>query len=186
MSLRATLLRDLGRQWQAAGRTGTPTGTLQILIGCANHKFLPVVLVRLAAALHTTPLRPLAMVLSFVNQAVFGVEVALRADIGPGLYFPHTGGIVLGPNRIGRDATIYHGVTVGAQTLDFAYSSTERPTIGDFVVIGSGAKVLGGLTIGDGAVVGANAVVVGDVAPGAAVGGVPAKPLSRSRTDSNE
>lgn len=173
-SLRDVLLADLMRQWRAAGSTATPSSWSQIARSLGNHKYLPVVLVRLARAASDRRLGPVAKVLSFVNQAVFGVEAAIRSDIGPGLYFPHTGGIVLGAARIGSGATIYHGVTLGAAVLDVAYTESLRPTLGDEVVVASGAKVLGGVTLGDGAVVGANAVVVKDVEPYAVVGGIPA------------
>ena len=98
----------------------------------------------------------------------------MRCEIGPGLCFPHTVGTVIGALRIGRDAVIYHGVTLGAKEMDFGYDSKARPIIGDNVVIGSGAKVLGGITIGNNVIVGANAVVVESVPDNVVVGGVPA------------
>ena len=176
-SLRTLLLADLARQWQAAERTGTPTSWADIVRGLGNLRFLPVVLYRLAWACGKRGWSIPARVLSFVNQVVFGVEIALRLEIGPGLYIPHSGGIVLGATRIGARATIYHGVTVGAAVLDTGYDPERRPTVGDDVVLAAGAKVLGGITVGDGALVGANAVVVDDAPPMTVLGGVPARVL---------
>jgi len=89
----------------------------------------------------------------------------------------HTQGTVLGAASIGKNATIYHQVTLGAVTMDFAYTSALRPIVGDGVVIGVGAKVLGGLTLGNGSMVGANAVVLQNVPAGHVAIGVPAKIL---------
>jgi serine O-acetyltransferase len=177
MPLKSVLLADLGRQWAAAGRPDQPATWLDVLRAVGNLRFAPVVLCRLAGACEARRWRLPARTFSFVNQVLFGVEVALRLDIGPGLYFPHSGGIVLGAARVGRRATIYHGVTLGAAVLDVGYDVARRPTIGDDVVIAAGAKVLGGVAIGDGAVIGANAVVVSDVPAMAVVGGVPAQVL---------
>ena len=115
--------------------------------------------------------------LALLNRLVFGVECALQTDIGPGLYFPHTGGIVIGAAELGSRCTIYHQVTLGAQDIDMAFTSGRRPVVGDDAVIASGAKVLGGITVGNRAVVAANAVVVADVPDDVVVGGVPARVL---------
>lgn len=179
MSLKQVLLADLRRQWRAAGSDAVPSSWGHIVRSLANNKFLPVVLVRLAHELDARGVSPLAKICSLANQVLFGVEVAIRSDIGPGLYFPHTGGIVLGAQRIGSDVTIYHGVTLGAAELDVAFTPGRRPLVGDNVVIASGAKVLGGVMIRDGAIVGANAVVVDDVGERWIVGGVPAKFLKQ-------
>lgn len=186
MTLKELLLADLERQWLAAGVVDRqPTTTLQILRSLANHKYLPVVIFRVSHRFASGPARPIALALSLLNQVVFGVEIALRSEIGPGLYFPHTGGIVLGASHIGTNATIYHGVTVGAATLDVAFTNEARPCVGDSVVIASGAKVLGGVDIGDRALLGANAVVVNDVPANEVWGGVPAQHLGpREEQDS--
>ena len=103
---------------------------------------------------------------------IFGIEIATRCPIGGGLFFPHTQGTVIGAWSIGQNATIYQGVTLGAKELDFAYSKESRPYIGDNVMIGSGAKVMGGIEVGDNARIGANTVVTKTLASGAlAVGG---------------
>lgn len=94
---------------------------------------------------------------------------------------PHTVGTILGAGRIGRNATIYHQVTLGAKIADFNYDPAERPQIGDDVLLTTGAKIIGPVRIGNGAVIGANAVVLRDVPEGALAIGVPATIRERVR-----
>jgi len=116
---------------------------------------------------------PLAKLVSLLNFMIFGIEISFRCHIGPGLYFPHTQGTVIGAWRIGDNATIYQGVTLGARELDLEYDEQSRPVLGNNVIIGSGAKVLGHVVIGNHAKVGANAVVIQSIPDGAtAVGPV--------------
>ena len=140
-------------------------------------RFAPVFIFRVSHLLHGLGLGVFAKASSLLNFALFGVEIAVSSDIGSGLYFPHTFGIVLGAKRIGRNATIYHGVTVGAKALDVFHDLSSRPMVGDDVILGSGAKVLGPISIGDGAVVGANAVTTMSVPPRTTVVGIPAKSI---------
>jgi serine O-acetyltransferase len=105
-------------------------------------------------------------------RAITGVEIHPGASIGSGLFVDHGSGVVIGETSVvGRDVTLYQGVTLGGTSLS---KGKRHPTLGDGVVVGAGAKILGDITIGDGAKVGANAVVVRDVAPGDVVIGVPA------------
>jgi serine O-acetyltransferase len=99
----------------------------------------------------------------------YGLEILVGADIGGGLYVAHPVGVVISPERIGRNCSIIAAVTIGMRnTWDF-------PEIGDTVFIGAGARVLGKIMIGDGAVIGANAVVISDVPSGSTAVGVPAR-----------
>jgi serine O-acetyltransferase len=120
-----------------------------------------------------------ARLLSIANFVVFGMEISMRCEIGPGLYFPHTAGTVIGAWRVGKNAVIYHQATLGAKEMDLGYSKEKRPTIGDNVVIGSGAKVLGGITVGNNVIIGANAVVTRSVPDNVVVGGIPARILKK-------
>ena len=114
-----------------------------------------------------------------LNFLVFGIEIAIRCPIGKGLFLPHTQGTVIGAWSIGDNATIFQGVTLGAKGLNFSYDESSRPTLGDGVTIGAGAKVIGGISLGFNSIVGANAVVLHDVAPGSLVVGIPAKVVER-------
>lgn len=142
-----------------------------------SPRFAPVVLIRTAQCLHAAGWSRLAKLPALVNFILFGIEVPSRISIGPGLVLMHTQGTVLGAASIGKNVTIYHQVTLGAVTMDFAYTPALRPIVGDGVVIGVGAKVLGGLTLGNGSMVGANAVVLQDVPAGHVAVGIPAKIL---------
>jgi serine O-acetyltransferase len=91
----------------------------------------------------------------------------------------HTQGTVLGANSIGDNFTVYHQVTLGAKSMDFIYTPTKRPTVGNNVTVSVGAKVLGGIELGDGCVVGANAVVLKDVPAGFIAIGIPARNMDK-------
>jgi serine O-acetyltransferase len=175
------LMADVERQYRVRGRSDAPEGAWAVVRELGNHRFHPVVLIRLSlwfAEQGTRTGRGLAKVVSFSNSVLYGVEVALQSRIGPGLYLPHAGGIVLGASSIGANATIFQGVTLGASELDLEFDPSRRPTVGDDVTIAAGAKVIGGVRVGDRATVGANAVVVRDVPAGDVVGGVPSRSLS--------
>ncbi|NYT67179.1 serine O-acetyltransferase [Pusillimonas noertemannii] len=148
-----------------------------IYLKALSPRSLPVFLYRCAFYFRKTPLRFLSHLFSLANYLFFGLEIAMDCRIGPGLFLAHTQGTVIGAYEIGRNAVIYQGVTLGAKSLSFAFDSEHRPTIGNDVVIGAGAKILGGVTIHDNAQIGANAVVVTSVPQSAVVGGVPAKIL---------
>lgn len=112
-----------------------------------------------------------------LNFSLFGIAIVVRCPIGKGLFLPHTQGTVIGAYAIGKNATIFQGVTLGTREVDFSYRESSRPTVGDHVTIGSGAKVLGGLTLGAGSHIGANAVVLESVPTHVAAAGVPARVL---------
>jgi len=108
------------------------------------------------------------------SRGFTGIEIHPAAKIGNGVFFDHAMGVVVGETaEIGDGCTIYQGVTLGGTSL---YKGAKRhPTLGRNVVIGAGAKVLGGFTVGDGARVGSNAVVTRPVPAGATAVGIPAR-----------
>lgn len=114
--------------------------------------------------------------ISHIARWFTGVEIHPGAKIGERVFFDHAMGVVVGETaEIGDGCTIYHGVTLGGTSL---YKGTKRhPTIGQDVVIGAGAQVLGGFTVGDGAKIGSNAVVTKPVPAGATAVGNPARIL---------
>lgn len=102
-----------------------------------------------------------------------GIEIHPGAKIGHGLFIDHGMGIVVGETaEIGENCTIYHGVTLGGTGHG---KGKRHPTLGNDVLVGAGAKILGPITVGDNARIGANAVVLHDVPTGATVVGVPGK-----------
>jgi serine O-acetyltransferase len=112
-----------------------------------------------------------------VTRIYTGVEIHPGAVLGSGLFIDHATGVVIGETaEVGDDVTIYHGVTLGGSGVD---TGKRHPTIGDRVIIGAGAKVLGAIKIGDDSRIGANAVVVKEVPSSAVVVGVPGQIISR-------
>ena len=110
-----------------------------------------------------------------------GIEIHPGAVIGRRLFIDHGLGVVIGETaEIGNDVTIYQGVTLGGTSLE--KGAKRHPTLGDEVVVGGGAKVLGGFTVGAGARIGSNAVVVKAVPPGATAVGIPARIISDADT----
>jgi serine O-acetyltransferase len=164
--LRAYLAADLRRSHSLVAPGAPPLSRLALVGKLFSPRFTPVLLCRLAYWLYLRGLGPLAKLVSLVNFTVFGIEIAVRCRIGKGLFFPHTQGAVIGALSIGENATIYHNVTLGAREIDMDYTQDSRPVVGDNVLIGSGAKVLGGIVIGDGARIGTNAVVMRSVPAG--------------------
>ena len=109
------------------------------------------------------------------NRFVTGIEIHPGAKIGHGLFIDHGSGVVIGETaEIGDNVTIYQGVTLGGTGKE---SGKRHPTVGDNVVFGAGAKVLGGITVGDNAKVGAGSVVVSDVPKNSTVVGNPGRPV---------
>ncbi len=123
--------------------------------------------------------RLLARLSAELTRILTGVDIHPAATLGPGLFIDHATGVVIGETtQIGADVTIYQGVTLGGTSLD---KGKRHPTVGDRVIIGAGAKILGPITIGDDSRIGANAVVVKPVPPGSVVVGVPGQVIARSR-----
>jgi len=119
-----------------------------------------------------------ARFLSQRTRSWTGIEIHPGATLGAGLFIDHGMGVVIGETaEVGADVTIYHGVTLGGSSLE---PGKRHPTLGDRVVVGAGAKVLGNITIGDDSRVGANAVVVKAVPPNCVVVGVPGQIVTRS------
>lgn len=115
--------------------------------------------------------------LSQVMRSFTGIEIHPGATIGRNFFIDHGMGVVIGETaEIGENVTLYHGVTLGGTSLE---KIKRHPTIGDHVVIGAGAKVLGAITIGAHSRIGANAVVVKSTPPDSVVVGVPGQVVIR-------
>ncbi len=134
---------------------------------------------RISHLLYSLGVPFLPRLLSQVARFFTGIEIHPGADIGPGLFVDHGMGAVIGETAIvGRDVTLFHGVTLGG--VD-GRPGRRHPWIGDGVVIGAGAKVLGALCVGEGARIGAQSVVLSDIPPGATAVGVPARIIAKVR-----
>ncbi len=140
-----------------------------------------MVMHRWAHACWGVGLKWLGRFISNVSRFLTGIEIHPAAVIGSGVFFDHAMGVVVGETaEIGDGCTIYQGVTLGGTSL---YKGAKRhPTLGRNVVVGAGAKVLGGFSVGDGAKIGSNAVVTKPVPAGATAVGNPAR-IIEAKTD---
>lgn len=134
---------------------------------------------RIAHWLWVHNLKLLARMLSQLSRFFTGIEIHPGAVIGRRFFIEHGMGVVIGETaEVGNDVTMYHGVTLGGVST---HKGKRHPTIGDGVVIGAGAKILGAIEIGSGSRVGANAVVVDEIPPDSVVVGVPGHPVHKEK-----
>lgn len=172
----STIEADLRANVDATKRTGI--GFWVWVLGKAA--FAPqvhaVVLHRIASALWHSPLRPLALAVRALGVVWSGAEIHPAAQLGPGFVLVHSTGVVVGPGAVvGRNCRMHQGATLGDPGLDWRGDKAGYPTLGDHVILGAHAVVLGPCHIGDGAVIGANTTVTQDVAPNDVVAGSPAQ-----------
>lgn len=133
---------------------------------------------RLAHWLWLRRLHFLARFVSHLGRFFTGIEIHPGATIGRGFFIDHGMGVVIGETaEIGDNVTLYHGVTLGGVSWR---KEKRHPTVGDHVVVGAGAKVLGPITIGAHSRIGANSVVVKNVEPYSVVVGVPGRVRHRA------
>jgi len=136
---------------------------------------------RLAHGLHRHGFKFLARFVSQAAKFMTGVEIHPAAKIGRRFFIDHGEGVVIGETaEIGDDCLLYQGVTLGGTGKQ---SGKRHPTLGNRVVVGSGAKVLGGISIGDDTRVGANSVVLHDVPAASTVVGIPGRVVRRKLSD---
>src|SRR5213596_1094457 len=128
---------------------------------------------RLAHAIWRRGWTTSARLLSHVARFLTGIEIHPAATLGPGLFIDHGMGVVIGETaEVGENVTLLQGVTLGGTSLK---REKRHPTLGNNVVVGAGAKIIGGFTIGDGSRIGAGSVVVREVPPNSVVVGVPGR-----------
>ena len=140
--------------------------------------FHAVLAYRVAHILHTHGHVLGARVISQGAKFLTGIEIHPGAKIGKGLFIDHGSGVVIGETaEIGDNCTLYQGVTLGGTGKDVG---KRHPTLGNNVMIGAGAKVLGPFKIGDNSKIAANAVVLSEVPPDSTAVGIPAKVVKRN------
>lgn len=136
-------------------------------------------LYRLAHFLWVREFISLARFISHISRFLTGIEIHPGAKIGRRFFIDHGMGVVIGEtSEIGDDVLIYQGVVLGGTTRE---RKKRHPTIGNYVVIGAGATILGPVKIGDGARIGSGSVVVKSVPTGATVVGIPGRVMERKR-----
>ncbi len=128
---------------------------------------------RLAHLLFKKNLKLLARIVSSISRSYTGVDIHPGARLGRRLFIDHANGVVIGETtKIGTDCVLFHQVTLGGVSMT---KGKRHPTLGDRVMVGAGAKVLGPIHVGSDARIAANAVVVRDVPAGCSAIGVPAR-----------
>jgi serine O-acetyltransferase len=118
-----------------------------------------------------------ARLVNHIARFLTAIDIHPGAKIGRNFFIDHGFTVIGETAEIGDDVTIYQSVTLGGTNPSTGVGGKRHPTIGDRVVIGSGAQVLGPIEVGEGAKIGANSVVTKDVAAGATVVGIPARPV---------
>lgn len=157
----------------AAIRDRDPAATSDLEVMLLYSGFHAVQLHRAAHALHKKGHKFSARAISQFSKFLTGIEIHPGATIGKGLVIDHGSGVVIGETaEIGDNCTLYQGVTLGGTGKD---SGKRHPTLGNNVMVGSGAKVLGPFKVGDGAKIASNAVVLEEVPQKATAVGVPAR-----------
>jgi len=168
------LVRRVNEDLAAAMRED-PAATSKMLVALTYPGVHAVWTYRVAHSmwLKSPFLRPWARVLTHIARFWTGIEIHPGATIGRRFFIDHGMGIVIGETaEIGDDVLMYHQVTLGGRSRG---RFKRHPTVGNRVLLGAGAKLIGPITVGDDAKIGANALVVRDVAPGTVVVGIPGK-----------
>lgn len=157
----------------AAIRDRDPAATSDLEVMLLYSGFHARTLHRAAHALHKKGYKLPARAISQFSKLMTGIEIHPGAKIGKGLVIDHGSGVVIGETaEIGDNCTLYQGVTLGGTGKD---TGKRHPTLGNNVMVGSGAKVLGPFKVGDGAKIASNAVVLEEVPEKATAVGVPAR-----------
>jgi len=167
-----SILRDIWLDWKApVERDPAARGYLDVLLSYPG--FHAITAHRFIHALHRTGLPLLPRFLAHLNRAATGIEIHPAATIGHGFFIDHGMGVLIGATaEVGNGVTLYKNVTLGGTSLG---PGKRHPTVGNDVVVGTNASVLGDIRIGDGARIGAHSVVVRDVPANATVVGIPGR-----------
>ena len=163
-----TIKQDLNAVFD---RDPAATSKLEVMLTYAGFHALLAYRVSHWLKLHNVPILP--RIISQLARWLTGVEIHPSARIGTGFFIDHGMGVVIGETaEIGDYVTLFQGVTLGGTGKE---RGKRHPTLGNHVVVGAGAKILGGITIGDNVKIGANSVVLKNVPANSTVIGVPAR-----------
>lgn len=143
--------------------------------------FWALVNYRIANWLYRKNFKLLARIIMGISAIFTHIDIHPAAKIGIRVFIDHGIGVVIGETaEVGNDVTIYQGVSLGGTSLQ---KVKRHPTVGNNVIIGAGAKILGNITIGDNAKIGANSVVIKPVPPNCTAVGIPARVITKGRSD---
>ena len=163
--LKATLERD-----------PAATNVLEVILTYSG--FHAIISHRIAHRINRWHIPLLPRLISQITRAITGIEIHPAARIGKGFFIDHGMGVVIGETSIiGDNVTLFQGVTLGGTGKE---RGKRHPTLGNNVVVGTGAKLLGNITVGDNVLIGANAVVLRSVPPDSTVVGVPGRIAKRA------
>jgi serine O-acetyltransferase len=172
------------REQIAAIRERDPAARSDLEIVLTYPGLHALALHRVAARLRGAQLHLLARLVSHLGRFLTGIEIHPGATIGRRVFIDHGMGVVIGETAVvGDDVTMYQGVTLGGTGKE---RGKRHPTLGNGVVVGVGAKVLGAVTIGDEARIGGGAVVLKDVPPHTTAVGIPARSVAWTDPESGE
>lgn len=147
-----------------AGMERDPATRSAVELVLTSHGFHAILWHRLWHRIYKLRLRTLARIFANITRWITGIEIHPGAKIGKRVVIDHGMGVVIGETaEIGDDVLMYHGVTLGGKSLK---EGKRHPTVGNRVIIGAGAKLIGPITVGDDAKVGANAVITKNVPKG--------------------
>lgn len=171
-----TLRKDFQAIFDRDPAARTPFGVVEVILSYSGwHAMLAY---RFAHFLNGLKIPVIPRLISQFTRFLTGIEIHPAAKIGNGFFIDHGMGVVIGETtEIGDNVTLYQGVTLGGTGKD---RGKRHPTIGNNVVIGAGAKVIGNITIGDSSKIGAGSVVVHSVPDGSTVVGVPGEIVRRN------
>ena len=144
-----------------AGMERDPATRTAIELVLTSHGFHAILWHRLWHRIYKLKLRTLSRIFANITRWITGIEIHPGAEIGKRVVIDHGMGVVIGETaEVGDDVLMYHGVTLGGKSLK---EGKRHPTVGNNVIIGAGAKLIGPISVGDNVKIGANAVITKDV-----------------------
>ena len=172
--------RDIGRDYKAVfERDPAVRNGLEIIL--AYPGFHAICIHRINHIFWNCHIPVLPRLLSHIGRFFTGIEIHPAAKIGPGFFIDHGMGVVIGEtSEVGENCLLYQGVTLGGTGKE---KGKRHPTLGNNVVVGAGAKVLGAITIGNNVIIGANSVILKPVPDNAICVGVPGRVTKKKKED---